>query len=282
MKQHLMKPVLAKQEDGTIVITITIPAADVKKQVEKEIEAYVANAEISGFRKGKAPRKLVEEKINKEQLKEAALKKLLPDAYMKAMQTLNLKPLITPHIHVETLAEDKDWVFTATTCEAPEITLTGYKDAIQKITAKSKIILPGKENEKQEPQLEEIVKALLAHVKITLPKVLVEREVERLLAQLLDEIKSLGLSLDQYLASTGKTVEQLKTEYTQKAEHDLAFELALQAIAEAENIVVEQAEIEEAIMKAVSPEEKAHLEKNRYMLASILRQQKTLDFLKSL
>ena len=43
-----------------------------------------------------------------------------------------------------------------------------------------------------------------------------------------------------------------------------------------------QAEIEEAIKKATSPEERTHLESNRYLLSSIIRQQKTLDFLKTL
>ena len=53
-------------------------------------------------------------------------------------------------------------------------------------------------------------------------------------------------------------------------------------IAESEKITVEEKEIEEAIQKAKSEEEKKHLEGNKYLLAAILRQQKTLDFLKNL
>jgi hypothetical protein len=45
---------------------------------------------------------------------------------------------------------------------------------------------------------------------------------------------------------------------------------------------VENQELEEAIEKSTSPIEKQQLEQNRYLLASILRQQKTLDFLKNL
>ncbi|HSW96718.1 MAG TPA: trigger factor [Candidatus Saccharimonadales bacterium] len=277
-----MKPTVAKQEDGTITITVTIPTNEVTKATEKEIEEVVKNTDLAGFRKGKAPRKLVEEKINKEKLKEDVLKKLLPAAYMQALQELNLKPVISPQIHVDKLDDGKDWVFSATTCEAPEIILKGYKDAIQKITAKSKIILPGKENEKQEPKLDDIVEALLAHIKISIPKVLIDREVERLLAQLLDEIKSLGLSLDQYVSSTHKTIEQIKEDYAKKAENDIKFEFALQKIAEEENLVVEPQEVDEAILKATDPKEKENLERNKYLLASILRQQKTLDFLKNL
>ena len=111
---------------------------------------------------------------------------------------------------------------------------------------------------------------------------LVDQEVDRLLSQTLNEIKSLGLSLDQYLASTKKTPEQLRAEYAQKAESDIKIEFALQKIAEAEKIVVEEKEVEEAITKAKSDQERASLESNKYLLANILRQQKTLDFLKNL
>jgi trigger factor len=124
--------------------------------------------------------------------------------------------------------------------------------------------------------------ALLKALKITIPQLLIDAEVDRLLSQTLDEIKKLGLTLDQYLASTGKTPEQLRADYAQKAENDIKIEFALQKIAESEKITVEQKEIDEAITQAKSEQEKASLESNKYLLANILRQQKTLDFLKNL
>jgi FKBP-type peptidyl-prolyl cis-trans isomerase (trigger factor) len=277
-----MKSELKRQEDGSIVLTVAIPVSEVKKEWAKEVESAVKNAEISGFRKGKAPKELVEGKINTEKVRDDILKRLLPTAYIKAIEEHNLKPIMTPQIHVEKLEDEKDWLFTATTCETPEIELGKYKDAVQKITAKSKIILPGKENEKQEPKLDDIIQAILAQVRMSIPKILTEREVERLLAQLLDEIKSLGLSLDQYLASTQKTVEEIKEEYIKRAESDIKFEFTLQKIADEEKISVEPKEVEEALLQAKDPKEKENLEKNRYLLANILRQQKTLDFLKNL
>lgn len=282
-----MKSTLQKQEDGTITLTITIPSEMVKKTREAIIEDAVKNAEIAGFRKGKAPRKLVEEQLSTEKVKEETLKKLLPDAYLQAVREYKIRPIINPQIHVQKLDDPSassgqatDWEFTATTCEMPHVDLGDYKTAIGKVTAKSKIIIPGKE--KEEPKLDDIVRALLTFVKVIIPKVLVANETERLLSQTLDEIKRLGLTLDQYLASTGKTPETLRSDYEQKAISDMKFEFALQKISEAEKIIVEEKEIDEALLKAKSEEEKKNLEANRYMLASILRQQKTLDFLKNL
>jgi FKBP-type peptidyl-prolyl cis-trans isomerase (trigger factor) len=276
---------IQRQENGTIQLTITIPSEAVKKAWNEVVEEGVKNMSVPGFRKGKAPKQFVEEKIDKEKVREDVLKKLLPKFYSDAIRENNLTPIINPKIHIGKLEDPvgesgKGWQFTALTCEAPEVKLNDYEQNIQKITARSKIIVPGKD--KQEVKFEDIVRALLESVTIKIPEILIEREVERLLAQTLDDIKKLGLTLDQYLSSTNKTPEGLRDEYKKKAESDIRLEFALQKIATEERITVEEKEVDEAIRKAKDEKERKHLESNRYLLASILRQQKTLDFLKNL
>lgn len=274
---------MQKEPNGTIRLTITIPNADVKKTWEEIILQVVANAEVQGFRKGKAPRKLAEEKADKEKIKEEVLKKLLPVAYTEAIKTQGLKPIINPRIHIEKLENPetgKDWQFIALTCEAPEIKLGKYKENIKNVTAKSKIAIPGKEA--VPAKFDDVVKALLESVTGEIPSILVENETDRLLSQTLEDVKKLGLTLDQYLSSTGKNPKQLREEYTKKALNDIKLEFALLKIAEEEKITVEQKEVEEAIKASKTEDEKKNLEANRYLLASILRQQKTLDFLKNL
>jgi len=261
-----MKSILAKQEDGTIQLTITIPWRVVKKAKEEAVEAYLSSAQFPGFRKGKAPKKLVEKNINQDHLREEVLRKLLPEGYVEALKEHGLKPILNPKIHVEKLEDDKDWTFAAFTAEAPEITLGNYKDAIKKATAKSKIIVPGKEQ--TEINFEDITKALLETAKIRIPKIIIDQEVDRLLAQTLDEVKRLGLTLDQYLASTGRNTETLRQEYEKKAENDIKLEFALAKIAEEEKIVVEDKEVEEAIKASKTEEEKKNLEANKYLLAN--------------
>ena len=275
-----MKSILAKQEDGTIQLTITIPLEKVKKTWKEVMEETAKKAQVPGFRTGKAPKKLVEENIEEEKIREEVLKKLLPESYVEAVKEHNIKPIMNPQIHVQKLADDKDWEFTASTCEAPPVKLNDYKDKIKSITAKSKIVIPGKEPE--QVKFDDIVKALLENVDVKVPKVLLDQEVDKILAQTLDEIKKLGLTLDQYLGSTGRNPQTLRHEYEQKAENDIKLEFALAKITEEENIVIDEKEVEEAIQKAKDESERKNLEANRYLLASILRQQKTLDFLKNL
>ena len=269
-----------KQPDGTIKLTITIPTKDIDATREKILEQYAAAAQLPGFRKGKAPKKLVEKKVDPEKIREEILRELLPKTYSDALKENGIKPIINPRINVAKLEQGQDWQFDAYTCELPEIKLGDYKNSITKLTVKNKIIIPGKEETKT--PFDEILKIMLENVTATIPQILVDEEVDRQLSQMLGDIKKLGLTLDQYLASTGKTPEDLRKEYGQKAQNDIKFEFALQKIAEEEKITVDEKEIDNAINKAKDEAERKNLQENRYLLANILRQQKTLDFLRNL
>lgn len=277
---------LEKQDNGTIKLTITIPYTEAEKVWHEVEEQAVKNADLPGFRKGKAPQKLVVEKLNKETLREETLKKLLPTYYLQAIEEHRIKPAMHPRIQIEEApfieekGDTKDWKFVALTCEVPAITLDDYKKKIKDITAKAKIVIPGKEQ--QPVPFDQIMQALMDSAQTNIPHLLVEQEAERQLSQLLEDIKKLGLSLDQYMQSTSRTPEALRDEYHKKAEQDIKVEFVLQKVAEEEKITVEEKELTEAIHKAKDEKEKQHLEANKYLLASIIRQQKTLDFLKNL
>jgi FKBP-type peptidyl-prolyl cis-trans isomerase (trigger factor) len=275
------KPTVERQDDGTIKVTLVIPQEDVAKVGTVVIDDLAKRTNVAGFRKGKAPAEVAANHMNPEVIREEILKRLLPAAYMKAVEENNLKPIMNPKMHVEKIEEGQDWIFNALTCEMPEVDPGDYKKNVKAVTSKSKIIIPGKEEAKK-PPMEEVMKTILADAKVKVPAVLVDQEADRLLSQLLNDIKRLGLSLDQYLGSTNRKPEDLRAEYAKRAEEDIKLEFILQKIAEVEKVTVEDKEIEEAISKAKDPNERASMEQNRYLLAGILRQQKTLDLLMNL
>ncbi len=278
----MTKTSIDRQKDGTIKITITLPQETIAKTGTAVIDDLAKQTNVAGFRKGKAPADLAASKLNPEQIKEEILKKLLPQAYMEAVEEHKLKPIMNPKMHIEKVEEGKAWVFNALTCEMPQVDPGPYKKNVQKVTAKSKIIIPGRENEDKKPTLEEVMKAVLEEAKVEVPQILIEQEADRLLSQLLSDIKRLGLSLDQYLGTTNRKPEDLRAEYSKRAEEDIKLEFVLQKIAETEKVTVEEKEIEEAIQKAKDPKERQNMEDNKYLLAGILRQQKTLDLLMNL
>ncbi len=274
-----------KKADGTIVIKIAVPAEDLEKVRVQIVDELVKQVELPGFRKGAAPRNIAEEKLNKESVREEVLKKVLTAEYIAAVKQMNLNPIINPKIHVEEFAEGTALIFTAETCETPNVDLKNYKDEIKKIKPSPKIIVPGQPEPKEdEPnkKLDDILNAALSVVQITIPKVLIEQESSRLLSQLLDEIKRLGVTLDQYLASRGKKDEDLRREYEERAERDLKLEFMLRKVADEEKITVEKEDIEKALNAIKDDKERAQIAENPYLVAAIIRQQKTLDFLSTI
>lgn len=281
-----------KKPDGTIVIKAQIPVKDVERVREEIVNELVKSIELPGFRKGAAPRKLAEEKLNSEAVREEILKKVLTDGYVAAIKASNINPIVNPRIHIEQFAEGTDLVFEAETCETPSVNLKNYKDEVRKIKPAPKIIVPhstssgqaGKDEAKEEPgkKLDEILAAILNVSEIRIPRVLIDQETNRLLSQLLDEIKRLGVSLDQYLTSRAKTEADLRKEYEERAEKDLKLEFLLRKIADEEKITVEQKEIDDALAAIKDEKQKKDIAQNPYLVASIIRQQKTLNYLTTL
>lgn len=280
-----MKSTIERASDGSLTLTITIPWADIQATYTVVVDESVANAEIAGFRKGKAPKAMVEENLDKNKVYEETIKRLVPKAYTDAVAEQKITPIMMPQIDLKSAEEGKDWIILAKTCEKPQVTLGDYKKAMQELKSSKtpKIILPGKndakENEAKGPTMDEVLTALLTAVTVTIPAILIEHEVTHQLSQLVDQTKKLGLTVEQYLASTNKTADSVRAEYADMAQKNLSLEFALESIADAEHIEVTDAEIAKVLEGAKTPEERQNLENQRYYLSSLIRRQKTLDAL---
>ncbi|MBI3385482.1 hypothetical protein HY031_00135 [Candidatus Gottesmanbacteria bacterium] len=285
-----MASTLNKLTDGTIELTMTIPWADVSKTYEHLVNQTVQNAELPGFRKGKAPRDLVEKSLDKAKLYEEVLKVIIPEAYNDAITEHKLKPVISPKVELKEANEGKDWIISALTCQKPAVTLGNYKQAISDLKAgkQKKIWVPGAEpkpddkDKPTKPTLDEILRAVYSTVTVSIPALLVENEVNRLLSDLIDQTKKLGLSVEQYLASTNRTAESIRREYEEQGKRTLTLEFALEEIADKEGVLISDDEIDTVIKTAKTEDEQKALSAQRYYLASLLRRQKTLDTIASL
>src|SRR3989344_3644104 len=129
---------ITKLPKETVELEITIPWSEIKSTYDSLLDSVVKESEIEGFRKGKAPKKIVEEKIDKTKLYEEVVKKIVPKAYADAVNFHKLSPVISPRIEVLKAKPDSDWAIKATIALKPKISLKNYK---QKITdlRKSKV-----------------------------------------------------------------------------------------------------------------------------------------------
>jgi trigger factor len=162
---------------------------------------------------------------------------------------------------------------------------------LNKEQKKTDIWVPGKIKEKKDEknketerlkQLNKIFQLLLKETQCQLPDLLLNEELNQKLSRLVDELQKLGLTLENYLKSKNITIEQLKENYKKEIDETYRLEFILNEIAEVEKIVVEPEEINQIFSKITDEKEKQIAQENIYYYASILRKQKTLDFLLSL
>lgn len=276
---------LNKLPDGTIELTITIPWQRVKIAYDEALKKQAEKIEVKGFRKGKAPQKLAEQKIGKISLYETVLKTLIPEVYVEAVKEQKIKPILAPQVEILNFQEDKDWQIKALTCELPEVKLNNYQAEIRKVMAADKIWTPEKEKQTnkltREDKIAKIFKTLLAVTQIKLPEILVKQEVDRMLARLIDQTNQLGLTVEQYLSSTGKNSQDLKNEYRKQSEETLKLELVLAKIAEKEKVTVSDGEVTKMI-EAVPDEKTRTGLKNpdqEIYVRQLLRKRKVIDSL---
>lgn len=200
------------------------------------------------------------------------------------MTEYKLAPIMMPQIELKEATEKKDWVIVAKTCERPTVTLADYKKAISDLKASKtqKIFVPGKDTGEEKPKgptVDELLDTLLTVCEAQIPEILLEHEVTHQLSQLVDQTKKLGLTVEQYLSSTGKTADSIRAEYKASAAKNLTLEFALESIAEKEQVTVSEDEVTKLIATAKTEEERKALEGQRYYLTSLIRRQKTVDAL---
>ncbi|MCX6725826.1 MAG: trigger factor [Candidatus Shapirobacteria bacterium] len=279
---------LNKLGDGTLELTITIPWTRISETYKESLSHLAEKIAVKGFRKGKAPSKIVEEKIGKQEIFEETLKEILPKIYLEAVKEHQIQPIVNPQISVNSLEENKDWQIKAITCELPKAELGDYKGEIKKALNTEKIWVPGKDQktpeENESQKLEKIFKTLIQTVKISIPTILLEDEINRMLSRLIDQTAKLGLTVEQYLASVNKTTEQIKKEYQTQAEKTLKLELILSTIADEEKIQVNDDEIQKMIeaIPDQKTKESFQIPEQKVYLKQLLRKRHVIDNLAKL
>ncbi len=122
-----MSAILEKKENNTVDFTITISAEKFNAAYDEAFKKNVKKITIPGFRKGKAPRKLIEKTYGEGIFYDDAVDAVLPDAYEEAVKELGLEPVDMPKIDIKEIGKDKDLVVAASVTVKPEVTLGEYK-----------------------------------------------------------------------------------------------------------------------------------------------------------
>lgn len=116
-----------KLEKNMAKLTIEVSAEDLDKAMEKAYQKQKSRISLPGFRKGKAPRKMIESMYGKGVFMEDAVNSLVPQEYTKALGECDLEIVSQPEINVTQMEPGKALIFTAEVAVKPEVTLGDYK-----------------------------------------------------------------------------------------------------------------------------------------------------------
>ncbi len=117
--------------DSQVRLEIEVEPERIQQSVDKAYRKVVGRVNVPGFRRGKAPRHLVERLVGKEFLFQEGLEDLVGDVYSQALKDLDLHPVAQPEVDLEPKAEDlkpgEPLTVKATVSVEPEIQLGDYR-----------------------------------------------------------------------------------------------------------------------------------------------------------
>lgn len=109
-------------------LKITLPAEEVNKGFKKAVAKIAGQVNIPGFRKGKAPRNIIEMHYGKEAVKQEAFELVANQCYTEALEQEKLIPVSDPKVEESVFEENKDMELTIKVTLKPEVELGDYKE----------------------------------------------------------------------------------------------------------------------------------------------------------
>ncbi|ODG27950.1 trigger factor [Listeria monocytogenes] len=116
-----------KQEGNVGKLTFEIEQEKVKEGLDRAFVKVRKTLNVPGFRKGKVPRQIFNQRFGEEALFQDALDILLPEVYSAAIDEAGIDPVDTPQVNIESMGKGETWVLTAEVTVKPEVKLGDYK-----------------------------------------------------------------------------------------------------------------------------------------------------------
>lgn len=232
---------------NTVVAEIEASAEDFKEAVQKVYLRKRESIKIFGFKKGKAPRKLIELLYGRQVFYEDAIKEIV----VQAADELKLEVVEVPKLEVHGFSEKSGVNLKAEYTIKPKVKILGYRGM--------KVEITDSDAEKEDALDDMIATRLAEMLEGEIPEAMYEHRVADMLWEW--EARNKGnVTLQDYLRYTGLTEEQFRESFRAPAEVQVKFRLALEKIVELEGIDVTQEEIEE-YYKEISEKREMDIEK---------------------
>ncbi|GAA1005683.1 trigger factor [Nocardiopsis tropica] len=123
-----MKSTVEQLSPTRVRLSVEVPFDELEPDFERAYEALAQQVNIPGFRKGKAPAKLIEARVGRDAVLSQVINDALPGKYSQAVVEADVKALGQPEIDIEKLEYGEALAFTAEVDVRPDVTLPAYSD----------------------------------------------------------------------------------------------------------------------------------------------------------
>lgn len=285
-----MQITVQKLDNSQLELNIEVSAEEFKGFLEKAVLHLGEELEIEGFRKGKAPKEMVEKKIGQDRVLQHASQDCVRESYLKAVKEEKLEPLGQPEIEIIKMAKGDSFEFKAKIAILPEIKLPDYKKIACQIK-KNKIKVTEEEIEKLRQEKErvekerartEILDKIAEKSQLEIPRVLIESEKQRMLESVKQQVPQvLGMSFTDYLQKMQKTEEEMLGSFQEEAQKRIKNSLVLREIERQESIAVSEKELQLEIEKITKANPGVDQSRLKEYTESVIKNEKTLQLLEN-
>ena len=116
------------KETNRGLLTFSISQEKIKPALDRVFNSVKKDIAVPGFRKGRLPRAIFNQRFGEEALYQDALNALLPEAYEAAVKEAGIEVVAQPQFDVASMEKGQDWTITAEVVTKPEVKLGAYKD----------------------------------------------------------------------------------------------------------------------------------------------------------
>jgi trigger factor len=118
-----------------VKITVEVPFVDLKSNLDKTYRELASQVQIPGFRKGKVPRQILDQRVGRGAILSEALNDAIPDLYNSAVSENDLNPLAQPEVEVTKLEDGDELEFTAEVDVRPEFEVPPFNEIQAQVDA---------------------------------------------------------------------------------------------------------------------------------------------------
>ena len=241
------------------IIPIEVDAQTAQEAYKKVLKKLSTRVKLAGFRKGKVPSHLAEKQLGEEQIIRQALDIVVPSLYQETIKSQKKQPLTTPEFNIVSAQKGESWKLEAHIAEAPEVSVKGYEKLVSQARESAQKEWESQQKEKPKEEaaekpmspeqterqqrdfiLQHIYQKLITELKVAVPELMVKREAEYELEQLVKQLRQFNLTLDDYLQRQNRTFQDLSAEIAAGALGRLQLSFILQSIQKEADITIKE------------------------------------------